>query len=94
MLDLYKIMRQFVADPPALFGYQLIPPPSYGDYDDLFADQIHPTAVSNAIIANKIIYLMNTKWNDSIRFYTNRQLAKLAHIPYETVVILTASGWK
>ena len=94
VLDLYKIMRQFIADPPAYFGYQLIPPPGYGNYDSLFADQIHPTAVSNAFIANKIIYLMNTKWQDSIRFYTNRQLAKLAHIPYETVVILTASGWE
>ncbi len=94
VLDLYKIMRQFIADPPVYFGYQLIPPPGYGNYDSLFADQIHPTAVSNAFIANKIIYLMNTKWEDSIPFYTNRQLAKLAHIPYETIVIPTASERK
>lgn len=91
VLDLYKKMHHFIADPPVYFGYQLIPPPAYGSYDSLFADQIHPTAVSNAIIANKIIYLMNTKWNDSIPLYSKRQLAKLAHIPYETVVILTAN---
>jgi phospholipase/lecithinase/hemolysin len=89
VLDLYKIMRQLIADPPIYFGYQLIPPPSYGDYDSLFADRIHPTAVSNAIIANKIIYLMNTKWKDSIPSYTERQLAKLARIP--TVKTATAS---
>jgi hypothetical protein len=50
-----------------------------------FADQIHPTAVSNAFIANKVIYLMNTKWKDYIPSYTNRQVTKLAHIPYDTV---------
>jgi phospholipase/lecithinase/hemolysin len=94
VLDLYKIMRRFIADTPEYFGYQLIPPPGYGTYDSLFADQIHPTAVSNAVIANEIIYLMNTKWEDSIPFYTKRQLAKLAHIPYETVVIPTTSEQK
>jgi lysophospholipase L1-like esterase len=89
VLDLYKIMREFIADPPVFFGNQLIPPPGYGDYDTLFADKIHPTAVSNAIIANRIIELMNSKWRDSIPFYTDRQLARLAHIPYQTAAIET-----
>jgi phospholipase/lecithinase/hemolysin len=89
VFDLYKRMRQIITDPPVYFGYQLVPPPSYGDYDDLFADQLHPTAVSNAIMANKIISLMNDKWNDSIPHYTKRQLANLAHIPYLTAALAT-----
>ena len=94
VLDLYRIMRRFIADPPEYFGHRLIPPPGYGTYDSLFADEIHPTAVSNAVIANQIISLMNTKWEDSIPFYSKRQLAKLAHIPYGTVVISMTSEQK
>lgn len=80
VLDLYKLMRKFIAEPPSYFGHPLIPPPAHGDYDCIFADKIHPTAVSNAVIANEIISLMNSKWKDSIPFYTEPQLARLAHI--------------
>jgi len=82
VLDLYTLLEITVANPPVLFGHQLVPPPAHGDYDDLFADEIHPTAVSNALIANAVIKLINAKWNDDIPLYTKEELADLAHIPH------------
>jgi len=81
-LDIYSLIQEFVSDPPVIFGVQLVPPPAYGDYDHLFADLIHPTAVSNAMIANDMILDINVKWNDAIPFYTEEELADLAHIPH------------
>ncbi|MFQ6104301.1 MAG: SGNH/GDSL hydrolase family protein [Candidatus Glassbacteria bacterium] len=80
--DLYWLIQQIVANPPAIFGHQLVPPPDYGDYDNLFADEIHPTAVSNALIADVIIMEINSKWNDTVPLYSLEELADLAHIPY------------
>ncbi len=82
VLDLYAELQDMAANPPVLFGHQLVGPPSYGDYDHIFADYIHPTAVSNAMIANGIIDGINSKWNDDIPFYTDEELADLAHIPH------------
>jgi len=82
VLDLYTLLEITVANPPVLFGHQLVPPPAHGDYDDLFADEIHPTAVSNALIANAVVKLINAKWNDDIPLYTKEELADLAHIPH------------
>jgi lysophospholipase L1-like esterase len=80
--DTYSMIQEIVFDPPIIFGQQLVPPPAYGDYDHLFADEIHPTAVSNALIANNIILQINDEWNDIIPLYTEEELADLAHIPY------------
>jgi phospholipase/lecithinase/hemolysin len=80
--DVYTMMGIAVENPPVIFGHELVPPPAYGDYDNLFADEIHPTAVGNALIANYFILLMNAKWADSIPLYTRAQLADLAHIPH------------
>ncbi|MFP5212907.1 MAG: SGNH/GDSL hydrolase family protein [Acidobacteriota bacterium] len=79
VLDLYQITQTFVSTPYYVNGHQLVPPPVHGDYDDLFADEIHPTAVTNAILANRIIKRMNVRWSDAIPLYTKRQLARLAH---------------
>lgn len=81
-MDLYTLVGYIVDHPPVIFGHQLVPPPAYGDYDHLFADEIHPTAVSNALIANMIIGLINSQWNDDIPGYNQEELADLAHIPY------------
>lgn len=81
-LDTYSLIQEMASYPPVIFGHQLVPPPAYGDYDDLFADEIHPTAVSNGLIANEIITLINTEWNDAIPYYSEAELADLAHIPY------------
>jgi phospholipase/lecithinase/hemolysin len=81
-LDVYTINQLVVENPPVIFGHQLVPPPSYGDFDHLFADEVHPTAVSNALIANITIGQINRDWNDNIPRYTQEELADLAHIPY------------
>jgi lysophospholipase L1-like esterase len=80
--DTYTMIQEIVFDPPVIFDQQLVPPPAYGDYDHLFADDIHPTAVSNAMIANEIITQINEDWLDNIPLYTEEELADLAHIPY------------
>ncbi len=82
VLDTYALLQAAVASPPVLFGRQLVGPPANGDYDHIFADAIHPTAVVNAFFANFIIYKMNTNWNDDIPRYSNEELADLAHIPH------------
>ena len=82
VFDFYAVARRLITKPPELFGQPLVPPPDYGEYDCLFADKLHPTAVSNAILANGIIDGMNKKWNDSIPRYTNARLANLAHISH------------
>jgi hypothetical protein len=80
VLNLYAAVRKFIAVPPVIFGHPLVLPAASGDYDDLFADELHPTAVTNAILANKIIQVVYQKWDDHIPHYGEAQLAKLAHI--------------
>lgn len=78
VLDLYAVLRNTVANPPVLFGMSLIGPPSFGDFDNIFADPIHPTAVGNAILANGIIHAMNHEFRDNIPLYSELELAELA----------------
>ena len=78
--DVYQIVQDFIASPPVIQGTPLVPPPQHGDYADLFADEVHPTAVTNALLANEFIQAINAKWHDVIPFYTEQELADLAHI--------------
>lgn len=78
--DLYTLLQSLVANPPVYYGQALLPPPTHGEYDAIFADEIHPTAVSNALIANAIIRQMNQKLHSTIFLYKPAQLAYLAHI--------------
>jgi lysophospholipase L1-like esterase len=80
VLDLYALLQDFVANPPVIYGQALLRPPVTGKYNSIFADKIHPTAVSNALIANAMIEAINKKWGLSIPLYTKRELAWLAHI--------------
>lgn len=80
VLDLCGLFQQMVANPPSDGTHQLRPPPAQGDYDTMFADEIHPTAVSNAILANAIIGKMNSKWKGAIPFYAIPELLDLAHV--------------
>lgn len=82
VLDLFSLIQEVAAEPPVLFGHQLEPPPAYGYYYDIYADRLHPTAVTNALIANIIIDGINKKWGDNILLYTQEELADLAQIPY------------
>ena len=82
VVDIFTLARQVVENPPIIFGHQLLPPPAYGDYGHLFADEIHPTAVSNALIANAIGEALRRKWGVNIPRYSEVELADLAHIPH------------
>lgn len=86
VLDTYRFIQYTVENPPVILGHQLVPSPAYGDYDNMFADEIHPTAVSNALMANFISFRINNKWNDNIPLYTQEELADFAHIPYDALV--------
>jgi len=74
VLDLYVLITEYVNDPPVIGDITLDGPPDYGESDDLFGDSIHPTAVSNALIANELIALMNDKWNAGFEFYSEAEL--------------------
>jgi len=81
ILDADTLLRELVAVPPVLRGQALVPPPAFCDFDHLFADDIHPTGVSNAILANAAVERINEKWIDDIPPYTEDELADLARIP-------------
>ena len=78
--DLYLAIQVLAQNPPVIKGESLLPPPAQGEYNAIFADDIHPTAVSNAILANYMITLINRKWNDNIPLYSEDELAALARI--------------
>lgn len=80
VLDLVPIQRFVVQNPPVILGTQLVPPPAEGDFHYIHADPVHPTAVSNALIANSIIQLLNRKFGVSIPSYGAQELADLARI--------------
>ncbi len=82
ILDTGAFLADSIASPPEFFGVALDPPPDFCDYPDLFADEIHPTAVANALLANEIIGLLNLEFNDQIPLYSDEELADLAHIPH------------
>lgn len=81
VLDLFPLSQIVTANPPILRGQQLDPPPDWGEFDDLFADEIHPTSVTNALVANGMILGINQKFGDDIPMYTEDELADLARIP-------------
>ena len=81
VLDTEALIRQLVLSPPVIRGRTLVGPPSKGGYDNLFADKIHPTAVTNAILANVVLTRMNARWNTRFVTYSETELAALARIP-------------
>jgi len=80
LADIYTGTQDFVTDPPVIYGQALIGPPAFGQYDYLYADDIHPTAVSNLVIANGIIETVNLQFNDDIPLYTEDELAAAAKL--------------
>lgn len=83
VFDLYAELNEIIASPPVIIDTQLVGPPAFGgEYHYLFADEIHPTAVSNALIANGIIEAMNDKWGTAYPLYSEFELADLARIEY------------
>lgn len=80
ILDLYTVLKEVSETPPEILGHPLLGPPSWGQYDCIFADRIHPTAVSNALIANKAIETVDLEWGKTIPPYSEEDLARLARI--------------
>jgi len=80
VLDFARLQAAVLASPPVINGTALAPPPAFGDYADIHADTVHPTAVSNALIANAIIDLLNKKYSVNIPFYTEAELTVLARL--------------
>ncbi len=74
------IIRSFALNPPTVGGRKLVGPPLRGGYDHIFADKIHPTAVSNALLANLIIDRMNARWKTRIPKYSDAELKAKARI--------------
>jgi len=80
VVDVYEALNDAIEELPVLHGQTLIGPPAKGDYDHLFADEIHPTAVMNAMLANEIIAKITDQFGNIIPFYSEDELAEKAHI--------------
>lgn len=78
VLDVYMLLAEIVNNPPTIRDITLGGPPQFGQTTDIFADEIHPTAVSNAILANELIALMNDKWDAGFASYTEDELYDFA----------------
>lgn len=78
VLDLWAIVNDWIENPPDINGLTLRLPPFYGESGDFFADDIHPTAVSNGLIANELVELMNLKWDAGFIGLTEDELYDLA----------------
>ncbi len=78
--DLDAGVRRMSKMPRVLYGHGLITVPFFGGYDHVFADDLHLTAVTNAILANGILASMRGKWGLSVTPYYDDELADLAHI--------------
>ena len=75
-------IRRISKMPRVLYGHGLVTVPFFGGYDHVFADDLHLTAVSNAILANGILATMRAKWGLGASLYRDEELADLAHITY------------
>jgi lysophospholipase L1-like esterase len=78
LFDVERMMRELATEPPSVGGVQLEPPPANGKPNNVFADAIHPTAVSNAIAANRIVATLNKKFDAEFVGYNEVELAAFA----------------
>jgi lysophospholipase L1-like esterase len=81
VLDAETALGEIIATPPILRGQPLVPPPAHGEFGDIFADEVHPTSVTNALAANETVLGINDKWGNAIPLYTEDELADLAQFP-------------
>lgn len=71
-------MNQTVVNLPTVGGQVAIGPPMYGFSGCLFADHLHPSAMSNALQANAMIGQINAAFRDTIPLYTDAEIAQRA----------------
>jgi len=75
VLDISSILTAAIFSPPVIAG---VPLEYYGGAFAIFADPLHPTAVSNGITANMLIIQANRTFDDKIPLYTEAELAEMA----------------
>lgn len=78
VLDISSVLTAAILMPPVIAGVPLVPPPYFGFSYAIFADPLHPTAVSNGITANMLITEANMTFDDSIPLYSEDELADMA----------------
>lgn len=78
ILDIEPWMRAMSLSPPTVGAQQLLAPPMTGRHNCLFADIVHPTAVTNAWLANNVIHVLNVRRGTAIPRWTDCELATLA----------------
>jgi hypothetical protein len=78
---MYQVFGQLCTQPTIIRGVELKRPPQWDGWDYICADPYHPTAVSNALIANQMISDINFTTGANIPLYTEGELAALARIP-------------
>ena len=81
VLDVSSVLTAAIFMPPVIAGVPLLPPPYFGVSYAIFADPLHPTAVSNGITANMLIIEANRTFDDSIPLYSEDELADMAGLP-------------
>ncbi len=77
VLDISRVLTEVSIAPPTIDGVTLVPPPLFGFGAAVFADPIHPTAVSNGLLANELISMLNEKFRDQIPLYSESELGEL-----------------
>ena len=77
IFDMNALLSALIADPPELLGVTLTPPPAFGEPTDLFADELHPTAVTNGLLANGILAGLNDRFGTDFELYDEAELAGL-----------------
>lgn len=78
VLDLSSLLTASIFSPPVIYGVPLYGPPAFGFSLAIFADPLHPTAVSNGLTANLLIEEVNENFRDDVPFYSEDELATLA----------------
>ncbi|MBL8815497.1 MAG: hypothetical protein JNL58_05675 [Planctomyces sp.] len=78
VLDLSSLLTASIISPPVIYGVPLYGPPAFGFPLAIFADPLHPTAVSNGLTANLLIEEVNENFRDDVPFYSEDELATMA----------------
>ena len=80
LFDFRAFVSAVVAEPPFILGVPLLPPPTRSEPLALFADEVHPTAVSNGLIANAIMIGLNSRFDAGLVPFSEEELAAFAGI--------------
>lgn len=70
-------LTSLILNPPTLGMTTLLNTPGFGTPRHLFADSVHPTAVTNGMLANWLIANVNLKWGTTIPLLSIAQLRGL-----------------